>query len=112
MAAEGSGRILAEIADMVTSRIAESWVSATVAAQVDDDRADFVISYLDSDGNSKQMDIEKAIEIIPDLSDRFTSLQEATADGEKGVWSRCQYTAHSDGRFDTEFSWEPPDWAS
>ncbi len=111
MASEGSDRILAEIADMVTSRIAESWESATVAAQIDDERSGFVISYLDSDGSSKQMDIEKAIEIIPDLSDRFTSLQQATADKEKGPWFRCQYTVHGDGSFDTEFSYEAPDWA-
>ena len=112
MTSEGSDGILAEIADLVTPRIGESWQEASVAAQVDDERADFVISYLDADGASKQMGIERAIEIIPELSDAFTRLQQATIDEEKGPWFRCQYTAHSHGSFETEFSWEPPDWAT
>ena len=110
MSSEESEGILAEIANLVTPRIAESWQRATVTVQIDDERADFVIAYEDADGNPKQLEIERAIEIIPELSDCFTSLQQATADGEKSPWSRCQYTAHSGGTFETDFSWEPPDW--
>ncbi len=112
MASEESQAILEEIAELITPRIEESWEWAKVDAQVDDERANFVISYLDTDGNTKQMEIERAIEIIPDLSDRFTQLQTATADESKGPWFHCQYTVHSDRRFETEFSWEPPEWAS
>lgn len=112
MTSEGSDGILEEIAELVTPRIGESWAWAKVDAQVDDTRADFVISYLDAEGNLKQLEIERAIEIIPDLSDRFTRLQSATVHEEKGPWFRCKYTVRSTGGFDTQFSWEPPDWVS
>lgn len=112
MPSEESDRILEQIAELVTPRIDESWEWARVDAQVDDDRADFVISYVASDGEPRQMQFELAIEIIPDLSDRFTELQSVTADEDRGPWFRCQYTAKRDGSFETAFSWDPPDWAS
>ncbi len=112
MTSEETQKILEEIAELVTPRIEESWEWARVDAQVDDSRADFVISYQDADGNQKQMMIERAIEIIPDLSDSFARLEAATLDEKKGPWCRCRYIAHGDGRFETEFSWDPPDWAS
>ena len=104
--------ILEEIAELITPRIEESWQWVSVDAQVDDERANFVISYLDAGGNMQQMEIERAIEIIPELSDRFTRLQTATADDDKGPWFRCRYTANKDGSYDTEFSWQKPEWAS
>ena len=66
---------------------------------------------MDTDGAAKQMEIERAIEIIPDLSDRFSELQSLTGEQGDGPWSRCRYTVNRDGSFDTEFSRLPPDWA-
>ena len=109
MTSEDMEAILEEIAELVTPRIEESWEWARVDAEVDDERANFVISYLDSEGNTKQMEIEHAIEIIPD---RFTQLQTVTADESKGPWLHCQYMVHSDRRCETEFSWEPPESVS
>ena len=112
MTSEESDRILEEIAEMVIPRIDGSWEWARVNGQVDDEQANFVISYLGADGETMQMEIERAIEIIPDLSDRFTRLQSVTADEKKGPWSRCEYTLHRNGNVATEFSWEPPDWVT
>ena len=79
MTSEESANVLEQIAELVTPRIDESWEWARVVAQVDDERADFVISYSVAGENPKQMEIERAIEIIPDLSDRFSELQSVTA---------------------------------
>ena len=111
MPSEESNSILEEIAALVVARVGENWAWAKVDAQIDDATADFVISFMDGEGNLNQMAIERAIEIIPELSDVFGRLQDSTADEEKGPWFRCQYTVHSHGGFETEFSWEPPDWA-
>ena len=64
MTSEDRDRILEQIADLIIPRIEESWKWAKIDAQVDDERANFVISYLDSEGNLKQMEIERAIEYL------------------------------------------------
>ena len=58
------------------------------------------------------MEIERAIEVIPELSDRFTHLQSVTANKENGPWFRCRLTMQFNRVFETDYSWELPDWAS
>ena len=100
-----SMEVFQKVAELVSSQIAESWTEASVEAEIDDSLADLCVWYFDAKGNEKYFDVTR------ELTDCFVNLRKITGDKEKGLWSKCVFTINSDGKFKTDFSYEPPRWA-
>ncbi len=98
--------IFQKVAEIISVQIPEVWKEANIEAEIDDEIADLCVWYFDRKGNEKYFDVTR------ELTDCFVSLRQITGNNEKGLWTKCLFTISDDGKFKTDFSYEPPRWAS
>ena len=99
-----SVEIFQKVGEIVVAQISEEWTEANIEAEIDNDLADLCVWYFDSKGEEKYFDVTR------ELTDCFVSLRKITGDPKKGLWSKCLFTINSEGKFKTDFSYDPPRW--
>ena len=100
------GNVLLEILpDGSAKIIASSWVG--------DDWAKTKIRFEDAAGNVGHFALKDAPKrAIGDINEAVMELREAMAEGDGSAWNRSPFTAHRDGQFNVEFSYEEDEDAS
>ena len=84
--------------------------SITANATVGEDWAEVAFEYADDAGNVGSFDFDNTpSRAAGDISEALIELRKLMAQPDAEPWNRAAFTAHRDGQFRVEFSYEEPD---
>jgi hypothetical protein len=86
------------IGSLIASAIEEPWDDARVDAELDGIEITLIKTYLPK-GGGKRRDIP----FIPTLGECFYRLARLVSSEDKGLFKKCTFTLHSDGKYSTDF---------
>jgi hypothetical protein len=110
MIGERDAEIANRIGSVLLDIIPDDADKITASSQVAEDWAETKIRFEDSSGNVGHFSLKNAPKkAIGDINEAVMELREAMAEGGGAAWNRSVFTAHRDGQFNVEFSYEEGD---